>query len=56
MELRLAERRESKMITVTFNRHAGLVPASTAPHTHRPPVALHGGPRDKPGVTPVEVK
>jgi len=36
-----------------FNRHAGLVPASTVPHTHRPLASPHGGPRDEPGVTRV---
>src|SRR3954470_18282793 len=37
--------------TISLNRHAGLVPASTVPHTHRPLVTRHGGPRDEPGVT-----
>jgi len=37
--------------TISPNRHAGLVPASTVPHTHRPLVTRPGGPRDEPGVT-----
>ncbi len=35
------------------NRHAGLVPASTRPHTNRPLLSRHGGPRNKSGVAEV---
>jgi len=42
--------------TIRLNRHAGLVPASTVPHTHRPLVTWPGGPRDEPGVTQVKAK
>jgi len=36
---------------VGIGRHAGLVPASTVPHTQRPLVKYHGGCRDEPGMT-----
>jgi hypothetical protein len=32
-------------------RHAGLVPGSTAPRTHKPLILWNGGPRNKSGVT-----
>jgi len=43
-----------RIVPIGFTRHAGLVPASTVPHTHRPLASRHGGPRDEPGVTRVE--
>ena len=40
---------------VNLNRHAGLVPASTVQQAPRSMGLRHGGPRDKPGVTRVEM-
>jgi len=41
-------------VTIGFNRHAGLVPASTVPHIHRPLGKRRGGCRHEAGMTKKE--
>ena len=41
-------------VTIGFNRHAGPVPASTAPHNQRPMGVRDGGCRHEAGMTKVE--